>query len=109
MRGLRLVEVSCGGLGFVEISLTPELVFERAGYCRISKAPSNAVAAILITSSASVHCFNAPSAMPLVHDVELSAEAPFRHDHLHMMRKISLVGFGAGAAFVAGHLLVSEL
>jgi hypothetical protein len=92
-----------GALGFVEVSAATELIFERAGYCRISKAPSNAMATILIPSSASGHCFNAPRAVPLVYDVELSAEAPFRHDHLHMMRKISLVGFGAGAAFVAGH------
>jgi hypothetical protein len=74
---------------------------EQSGRYRIGKAPPNLVAAFLIAPPASVHHLNASCTMPFVHSVQLLTETKQRHDHVHVMREITLDSFGARAAFVA--------
>jgi len=44
---------------------------------------------------------NAVSVVPLVHSVQLWAEAAFRHDHVNVVREFALYELETGAAFVA--------
>ena len=79
-----------GALRSVEISSAPELVFECAGYCRISKATSDAVAATLIAPTTSTLDLYAMPRMKLVHRIQPLAEVTFRYEHFDDVRKIPL-------------------
>jgi hypothetical protein len=59
--------------------------------------------AILIAPAATMQRQNSASVMPLVHCVQMCAEAKFRHHHINVVWEIALDELGLGAAFVARH------
>jgi hypothetical protein len=54
-----------------------------------------------------MQCQNAASVMPIVHRVQVCAEAKFRHHQVNVIREIALDKLALGAAFVAAHFIQS--
>jgi hypothetical protein len=57
-------------------------------YFWIGEAPANVVAAILVVPAATVVILNPSRTVPVIHRVQVLAEAAQRHEHFYDVRKL---------------------